>query len=216
MLIHKLIRKLSTKSLHRPTGGLGGKELLANCLFRFEGLVGLGICESLAVSRESKPPRGEGSWLPCKVNTNSQVKLAEEGANVDKASGIGGEILDDMTVPASLFEASGLPRKANKPVLAEAVAKTGNSSGTSPAEPFQYVLDGGSLLQRFAWKRGDRFASILDSYLCYVTKRYRKAVVIFDGYESGPSPKDTTHRRRTGLSAGVKVIFKEDVVLTIK
>ena len=39
------------------------------------------------------------------------------------------------TVPASLFDGSGLPRKANKPVLAEAKAKTVDSSGAIPICP---------------------------------------------------------------------------------
>ena len=47
-------------------------------------------------------------------------------------------------------------------------------------------------------------------------RRYGKAVIVFDGYESGPAPKDVTHQRRTGQSAGVEVKFKEDMLLAIK
>ncbi len=78
------------------------------------------------------------------------------------------------------------------------------------------MIDGGSLLQRLPWKRGDQFSTILDSYVSYVKKRYGKAVVVFDGYESGPAPKDVTHQRRTGQSTGVEVKFKEDMLLAIK
>ena len=55
----------------------------------------------------------------------------------------------------------------------------------------QNVLDGGSLLQCLPWKRGSKFSSIYDSLdVSYVIKKYKKAVVIFDGYEHGPAPKD--------------------------
>ena len=32
-----------------------------------------------------------------------------------------------------------------------------------------------------------------------MTKHYGRAVVVFDVYEAGPSTKDSTHQRRTGL-----------------
>ena len=117
-------------------------------------------------------------------------------------------------VPASLFESNGLPRKANKPVLAEAIWKVINVNVEYPRQlTVQYVLDGGSLLQRLPWKRGSQFSSIYDSY---VIKKYNKAVVVFDGYEHGPAPKDVTHHRRTGLSEGIEVKFQENMALVLK
>ena len=78
-------------------------------------------------------------------------------------------------VPASLFESNGLPRKANKPVLAEATWKVINANVEYLRQStVQYVLDGGSLLQCLLWKRGSKFSSI------YVIKKYNKAVVVFD------------------------------------
>ena len=57
-------------------------------------------------------------------------------------------------VPASLFEPIGLPRKANKPVLAEAICKVINANVEYPRQlTVEYVLDGGSLLQYLPWKR---------------------------------------------------------------
>ena len=38
---------------------------------------------------------------------------------------------------------------------------------------------------------------------------------MFDGYEPGPTPKDMTQQRRIGLSAGVEVNVKEDMILTV-
>ena len=111
-------------------------------------------------------------------------------------------------VPASLFESNGLPRKANKPVLAEAIWKVINANVEYLCQLIVwYVLDGGSLLQRLPWKRGSKFSSIYDSYISYVIKKYNKAVVVFDGCEHGPAPKDVTHHRRTGLSEGIELKF---------
>ena len=46
----------------------------------------------------------------------------------------------------------------------------------------QYVVDGGSLLQRITLQIGGANMSILQSYRSYVKKRYGKAVIVFDGY----------------------------------
>ena len=55
---------------------------------------------------------------------------------------------------------------------------------------------------------------IYDSYVFYVIKKYNKAV--FDGYEHGPTPKDVTHHRRTGLSEGIEIKFQENMALVLK
>ena len=49
----------------------------------------------------------------------------------------------------------------------------------------------------------------------YVSKKYGKAVVFFDGYE-GKSTKDMTHQRRTKGQTGVTVTFTSDMQLTMK
>ena len=80
----------------------------------------------------------------------------------------------------------------------------------------QYVLDGESLLQRLPWKIGSKFFSIYDSYVSYVTKKYDKAAVVFDGYEHGPAPKDVAHHRRTGLPEDIEVTCQENMALVLK
>ncbi len=52
-------------------------------------------------------------------------------------------------------------------------------------------------------------------YTEYVTKKYGKAVFVFDGY-SGTSTKDMTHQRRTEGRKGVTVTFTEDMHFTMK
>ena len=59
-----------------------------------------------------------------------------------------------------------------------------------------YVLDGGSLLHRLPWKKGDSYYAIAESYGDFTVRNYGQATVVFDGYGEGPSIKDNTHLRR--------------------
>ena len=93
--------------------------------------------------------------------------------------------------PPALFDSSLLPRKANKPVLADAIwTRTKNEQTTKPTGKVHYVLDGGALLHRIPWSRGLTYTEILSLYVQHVTQRYNQATVVFDGYEEGPSTKD--------------------------
>ena len=69
----------------------------------------------------------------------------------------------------------------------------------------QYVIDGGSLLHRIHWQSGLSFGEICQRYVDSVERKYSKAIVVFDGYASGPDTKDTTHQRRTKGIIGTKV-----------
>ena len=94
-------------------------------------------------------------------------------------------------------------------------------NSTEHAEPLfialvEYVLDGGELLQRLPWKRDMTYSAICDLYVDYVERKYKTAAVVFDGYQVGPSPKDTTRKRRTGRCTGTAVKFTEQLVLTLK
>lgn len=124
--------------------------------------------------------------------------------------------------PTSLFDDSGLPREANKPALADALwvlSKQGESTSEQPTDVpagVQYVLDGGALLQRIPWQKGMTVEEICQRYVNYVTARYGRAFIVFDGYEDGPSIKDATHRRRAGGAVGPTVIFNQKTVLKLK
>jgi ribosomal protein L37AE/L43A len=53
------------------------------------------------------------------------------------------------SVPSSMFDCNGLPREASKSNLANAIWACGSDcTHEIDGEGFQYVLDGGSLLQR--------------------------------------------------------------------
>ena len=80
-----------------------------------------------------------------------------------------------------------------------------------------FVFDGGSLLQRLPWPSHSTYADIASIYVQFVTRHYGEAVVVFDGYESGPSTKDETHQRREGkYSYGPEVNFKPNMKITMK
>ncbi|CAH3151809.1 unnamed protein product [Porites lobata] len=102
--------------------------------------------------------------------------------------------------PASLFDASLLPLKANKPVLADAIWSMTKESQTAndPGGSAYFVIDGGPLLHRV-----------------YVRRRYPRATIVFDGYDNGPTTKDCTHQRR-GHGCGPAVLFDPDMLVTLK
>ncbi len=100
--------------------------------------------------------------------------------------------------PPALFEARDIFRKADKPQLAHAICEHASDAILqSVPETESHVLDGGSLLHRIPWKRGQSYGEIAQSYADFTLRHYGSATtVVFDGYEEGPSIKDNTHQRR--------------------
>ena len=119
--------------------------------------------------------------------------------------------------PASLFDASLLPLKANKPVLADAIWSMTKESQTAndPGGSAYFVIDGGALLHRVVWPRGLTYNAICLLYIQYVHRRYPRATIVFDGYDDGPTTKDCTHQRR-GHGCGPAVLFDPDMLVTLK
>ena len=121
--------------------------------------------------------------------------------------------------PPALFEARKVLRKPDKPQLAnaitdyatKAVREIRESIGDTPPKTQHYVIDGGSLLQRLQWKRGETYGSIAQSYAEFTTRRYQRATVVFDGYLGGPTIKDNTHQRR-GKNVHAVISFTEETV----
>ena len=65
-----------------------------------------------------------------------------------------------------------------------------------PANIQQYVLDGGVLLHRIRWNVGETYDNICKRYINYVASKYHPFIIVFDGYESGPSTKDVTRAKQ--------------------
>ena len=54
---------------------------------------------------------------------------------------------------------------------------------TQPKGNIQHLLDGGALLHRGPWPRGSPTYKVVgDLYCTYVQRKYRRAIVVFDGY----------------------------------
>jgi hypothetical protein len=116
-----------------------------------------------------------------------------------------------------LFEPTGLLREANKAQLAECIWKMGSCGVSEVIAPNPiYVLDGGSLLQKIPWIKGETFSTICEKYVKYVKGRYHQAVVVFDGYSAEPSTKDLTHIRRSKGLVAPKVVFTKDMPFKTK
>lgn len=166
------------------------------------------------------------------MDTKSSVKIGDDVIHVDPqllfqrlvaaANGIQDDISDIFrfelsTFPSSIFETSGLLRVAQKPALADGIWAMGDCSGTIPNdEDVKFVIDGGWLLHQIPWSKGSPFSEICQKYIDYIVKEFTSATVVFDGYHSGPSTKDETHRRRIGSSIGTKVVFSENTVFKSK
>ena len=121
------------------------------------------------------------------------------------------------SVPSSLFDTAGFIREPQKPALADAIWGLGDCSCAEPfGNDIQFVLDGGSLLQRIPWSKGTTFSTICNTYVNYVTGKYNDAVIVFDGYRSGPTTKDTAHLRRTKGITGAKVYFTQNTPFKTK
>lgn len=98
-----------------------------------------------------------------------------------------------------MFDPNGLMRTAQKSSLGDAIWGKGDCCAFEMSEndKTQYVIDGGSLLHRIHWQSGLSFGEICQRYIDSVERKYSKAIVVFDGYASGPDTKDATHQRRT-------------------
>ena len=116
------------------------------------------------------------------------------------------------THPTALFDDTSLPWEANKPALANALWKLVKNENEVLAHPIHYVLDGGSLLHRLPWTRGETFECVCARYVSYVTRKYGKASVVFDGYNNGPDVKDVTHKRRSHGTGSTVALNLQTVV----
>ena len=121
------------------------------------------------------------------------------------------------TFPPALIESDGLLREANKPQIANSIWSSIGPDVASLPDSVSYVLDGGSLLHRISWAKGQTYNEICDSYVDYVIKRYGEGTtVVYDGYDGKPSTKDTTHVRRTKGKQGIAVHFTGEMRLNMK
>src|SRR6218665_3713190 len=85
------------------------------------------------------------------------------------------------TVPTALFTDHGM-RKTNNAALTKELRKNLGKSPMLNELPRMHVIDGGCLLHRVGWTETGTYAE--------------SCIIVFDGYNSGPTVKDQEHVRR--------------------
>ena len=120
--------------------------------------------------------------------------------------------------PTALFDSSLLMRLPDKASLQTGLVKKVPFCVVSECpNDVVYVLDGGALLQQLPWPNQTTYANLSTLYVQYVHHHYNHAVVVFDGYGSGPSTKDEAHQRRgSSHNIGAEVNFQPEMQLTMK
>ena len=116
--------------------------------------------------------------------------------------------------PPALFDSSLFLRESQKSQFGDAIWSMIQHPEISLPTDVQYVIDGGSLLHKVPWVRGETFRGITLKYVNFVLTKLGKSIIVFDGYHFS-STKDMTHRRRTKGKTGIQVTFTIDMQLSI-
>ena len=110
------------------------------------------------------------------------------------------------TAPPSLFDSCGMMRVRQKSVLAACLWSPAAAATQVPPTSVHHVIDGGSLLHKVSWPKGATYEDITEMYVDYVQSRHTSATVIFDGYSSETTTKDSAHVRR-GLKSSPDILI---------
>ena len=80
-----------------------------------------------------------------------------------------------------------------------------------------FVIDGGALLHKVPWPKCSTYLALCDLYVNYVKTHFgTNTIVIFDGYQSGPTTKDEAHQCRAGCEMGVEIDISLDMLCKMK
>ena len=108
--------------------------------------------------------------------------------------------------PTSLFK-EGLMRKPDKPqlrgALVDVTAEVSEPSG-------EYVLDGGALIHKVRWVKGESYRKTALNYAEYVRKKYGECYIIFDGYSTSATTKGHEHQRRSTGKTSADITIAEE------
>ena len=111
-------------------------------------------------------------------------------------------------VPTSLFKDQKM-RKINTADLSNHLIANITYEEDIPKNAF-YVLDGGALLHHVKWAQKSTYQEVITQYKYFILKRYGTSIIVFDGYQGGPSTKDhEDFVRKKKSSANIKVTGSE-------
>ena len=85
-----------------------------------------------------------------------------------------------------------------------------------PSGDVKYIINGGALIHRIGWKSGKSYEAICQQYCRYVGNLYGTPVIVFDGYQDGPSTKDAAQRRRASVNVGATVELSGTIIFRRK
>lgn len=162
----------------------------------------------------------------CPLSSSNTIKVRDEVVHIDpqllfQRLVTAGQCSDNMaevfqyelcSYPPALFESKFTPREASKSTLADALWKCMPADTPVSTGNAQYILDGGALLHRVPWSKGDTYGDICQHYVKYVSKHYGKPFIVFDGYMGGPTTKDVVHRKRSVTYVGAAVQVSDSMV----
>ena len=109
--------------------------------------------------------------------------------------------------PIALFK-EGVMRKPDKPQLRRALTD-GICDETQPLTD-QYVLDGGALIHRIRWMKGETYKQTAMRYIEYVRKKFGKCCIVFDGYGMSYTTKDHEHQRRSTRKTSSNITISDE------
>jgi hypothetical protein len=103
-----------------------------------------------------------------------------------------------------------------KSTLADAIWNSGTRQAANlPTSDVVHVIDGGSLIHRVPWTKGQTFFEICSKYVDHVKKKFLNPTVVLDGYKNH-SIKDITHMRYSKGIVSNTVTFTKDMDLQVK
>ena len=120
--------------------------------------------------------------------------------------------------PPALIDSSLLLYEADKPALADAICKICESGVPADIsdDGIQYILDGGgALLQCIPLSHSSTYGDTCNQYTEYAARKYKDAIVIFDGYEN-MNTEDMTHQRWSKGKAGATVTVAANMTTRMK
>ena len=119
-----------------------------------------------------------------------------------------------LHIPQPCFDDCGMMCRGTKSTILKDDLFAPNKHSI-PATNICHVIDGGSLLQRLQWDKGNLFGDICKSYIVYVYQNYVDPIVVFDGYDT-PSTKDHAHVIRQEGVADTTAVITDDMIFTTK
>lgn len=117
--------------------------------------------------------------------------------------------------PLSMFDKSGM-RKGKKSSLYDMFTPIQNSSSLL-TENTIYVIDGGHLLHKVVWQKGELIGDICKRYVEYVTKHYGSdSIVVFDGYpDDATNSTKSAERNRRQRYVSSEILFEPTMPVTV-